>query len=130
MPEARDLPAELRWVTRCNAFTLRAATLAADVDGLVAAIPSLGKTPRRAARVLWVDDKPANNERERKFLRPDGIVFDNVVSTAEAIEQLQSESYDLVITDLGRQGSSDGSSTAGATLLDQDRKSTRLNSSH
>jgi len=41
------------------------------------------------------------------------------VSTAEAIEQLVNESYDLVITDLGRQESSDRSSSAGAAFLDQ-----------
>ena len=75
--------------------------------------------PRRAARVLWVDDRPANNEFERKLLRPHGIVFDSVVSTAEAIEQLVNETYDLVITDLGRQGSSDRSASAGAAFLDQ-----------
>jgi len=56
---------------------------------------------------------------ERKLLRPHGIVFDSVVSTAEAIEQLVNETYDLVITDLGRQGSSDRSASAGAAFLDQ-----------
>ena len=46
-------------------------------------------------------------------------MFDSVVSTAEAIEQLVNETYDLVITDLGRQGSSDRSASAGAAFLDQ-----------
>ena len=82
-------------------------------------MPTLAATPRRAARVLWVDDRPANNEYERKWLRPHGIVFDSVVSTEEALEQLVNETYDLVITDLGRRGSSDRSATAGATFLEQ-----------
>ena len=69
--------------------------------------------------MLWVDDRPANNEFERKWLRPHGIVFDSVVSTDEALEQLSNESYDLVITDLGREHSSDRSATAGAAFLDQ-----------
>lgn len=119
MPDANDLPAELRWFTRVNACSLRTATLPADVDRLIAEVPALATAPRRPARVLWVDDNPANNETERALLRKDGIVFDNVVSTAEAIEQLKNESYDLVITDLGRRQSSDGSSTAGASFIDQ-----------
>ena len=119
MPADEALPPGLRWFTRRNALPLRRASSSADLDALVGAIPALARAPRRAARVLWVDDRPANNELERQLLRPHGIVFDNVVSTAEALEQLAMESYDLVITDLGRQGSSDRSATAGAAFLDQ-----------
>jgi CheY-like chemotaxis protein len=117
MPDDADLPAELRWFTKRNAYSLRSESLAGDVAALVAAIPALAVTPRRAARILWVDDRPANNEHERRALRVHGIVFDNVVSTDEAIEQLENESYDLVITDLGRTSSSDGSDTAGEAFL-------------
>ena len=46
-------------------------------------------------------------------------MFDSVVSTTEAIEQLVSETYDLVITDLGRQGSSERSASAWPAFLDQ-----------
>jgi CheY-like chemotaxis protein len=119
MPADAQLPSALRWLTRRNALALRRASLDADIAACVAAVPSLAQTPRRAARVLWVDDRPSNNEAERRWLRPHGIVFDCVVSTAEALEQLESESYDLVITDLGREGSSDRSATAGAAFLDQ-----------
>jgi CheY-like chemotaxis protein len=109
----------LRWLSRRNALGLRRASFSADIDACVSAVPALATTPRRAARVLWVDDRPANNEFERKWLRPHGIVFDSVVSTDEALEQLANESYDLVITDLGREHSSDRSATAGAAFLDQ-----------
>jgi CheY-like chemotaxis protein len=119
MPTDAVLPPALRWITRRNALVLRRGSFAADIDACVAAVPPLAAAPRRAARVLWIDDRPANNEHERKWLRPHGIVFDSVVSTEEALEQLTNESYDLVITDLGRQGSSDRSSTAGAMLLEQ-----------
>ena len=118
MPLEVELPSELRWFTRRNAFPLRPASLSADIDRLVKAIPTLAVAPRRAARVLWVDDNPANNEVERKLLRPRGIVFDNVVSTEEALEQIVNENYDLVITDLGRRKSSDRSVDAGATFLE------------
>ena len=119
MPSDDRLPPPLRWFTRRNAVALRRASFAADVAACISAVATLARMPKRAARVLWVDDRPANNEVERKILRPHGIVFDCVVSTAEAIEQLANESYDLVITDLGRQGSSDRSATAGAAFLDQ-----------
>jgi len=119
MPADEQLPAALRWLSRRNALGLRRASFSADIDACVSAVPALATTPRRAARVLWVDDRPANNEFERKWLRPHGIVFDSVVSTDEALEQLANESYDLVITDLGREYSSDRSATAGVAFLDQ-----------
>jgi CheY-like chemotaxis protein len=119
MPSDEQLPPALRWLTRRNALALRLGSFSADIDACVSAVPTLATKPRRAARVLWVDDKPANNEFERKWLRPHGIVFDSVVSTEEALEQLGNESYDLVITDLGREHSSDASATAGAAFLDQ-----------
>jgi CheY-like chemotaxis protein len=119
MPEDASLPATLLWLGRANAWPLRSATLGPDVDALVARVPLLGALPRHAARVLWVDDRPSNNERERELLRPAGLVFDNVVSTREALLQLAQQPYDLVITDLGRRDSSDQSSDAGADFLDQ-----------
>lgn len=117
MPAEETLPAPLRWLTRTNAWPLRAATLGPDVEALLAGLPLLAVKPRQAARVLWVDDRPANNERERALLRPHGLVFDNVVSTQEALAQMAFASYDLVITDLGRKQSSDASSNAGRDFL-------------
>ncbi|MGE0594475.1 MAG: TIR domain-containing protein [Vicinamibacterales bacterium] len=119
MPGDGALPAPLRWFTRHHALVLRRASSSADIEACVAAVPALSRAPRRAARVLWVDDNPANNEIERRALRPHGIVFDNVVSTDEALTQLEQETYDLVITDLSRADSSDGSHTAGASFLEQ-----------
>lgn len=117
MPRDNDLPPELRWIAKRNAYALRPSSLEPDIDAVVKAIPTMAVEPRRVARVLWVDDKPANNELERARLRPFGIVFDNVVSTHEAVDQLAFESYDLVITDLGREHSSDRSPTAGSAFL-------------
>jgi CheY-like chemotaxis protein len=107
MPADEQLPPALRWLSRRNALSLRRGSFSADIDACVSAVPAL------------VDDRPANNEFERKWLRSHGIVFDSVVSTDEALEQLANESYDLVITDLGREHSSDRSATAGAAFLDQ-----------
>ncbi len=117
MPAEEALPADLRWFCKRSASALGGAALGQQLDALVAEVPRLAATPQGAARVLWVDDNPANNEYERSVLRPEGLVFDNVVSTAEAIEQLRTSTYDLVITDLGRRWSSDRSKTAGRKLL-------------
>lgn len=113
----RQLPPDLRWFPGQNASRLSRQALTADVAALLRAVPALAAPPRGVRRVLWVDDKPANNERERAELRASGIAFDNVVSTREAIEQLRLTTYDLVITDLGRGWSSDRSHVAGADLI-------------
>jgi CheY-like chemotaxis protein len=117
MPAEEDLPADLRWFCKRSATVLANPLLGQQIDALVAEVPRLAAQPRGHARVLWVDDNPANNEHERSRLRPEGIVFDNVVSSAEAIEQLRLSTYDLVISDMGRGGSSDRSHTAGRQLL-------------
>jgi CheY-like chemotaxis protein len=118
IPPASEVPSELRWLTWNNAPALRHDSLSSDVAALIASLHLIAvREPRPTARVLWVDDYPANNEKERKALRPHGIVFDNVVSAEEALEQLRTEAYDLVITDLGRKGSSDRSEAAGDAFL-------------
>ncbi len=117
MPSEDALPPELRWLPQLNASPLTREALARNIDDLVNFVPRLARRPRGARRVLWVDDNPANNEYERAVLRPAGVTFDNVVSTSEAVEQLRSAHYDLVITDLGRRGSSDRSLVAGEKLL-------------
>jgi CheY-like chemotaxis protein len=119
LPSDDQLPAQLRWSMARNALLLRSPSLAGDIDACVARVPELGGLPRRAARVLWVDDKPAGNERERRMLREHGVVFDNVVSSEEALEQIDLERYELILTDLGRLGSSDVSESAGLDLLQE-----------
>lgn len=117
MPSDSDLPAELRWFTRRNAYSLRKESLSGDISNIINDIPMLATTPRQNSRVLWVDDEPSNNEYERTVLRSKGVIFDTVVSTSEAIDQLINETYDLVISDLSRSNSSDSSVIAGEDLL-------------
>lgn len=119
MPQEPDLPDDLRWICKRSASILDGPTLGNQIDALVDEVPRIGARARGSYRVLWVDDKPANNEYERAELRTNGLVFDNVVSTTEAIEQLKTSTYDLVITDLGRRWSSDGSLEAGHRLLEE-----------
>lgn len=119
LPSDDQLPSHLRWSMARNALPLRSASLASDIDACVARVRELGGAPRRAARVLWVDDNPAGNEHERRMLRQHGVVFDNVVSSTEALEQIELERYELILTDLGRLGSSDVSESAGVDLLQE-----------
>ena len=57
----------------------------------------------RNARILWVDDVPKNNEWERLTLRHLGAHVTSVTRTETAIECLEAESYDLIISDISRQ---------------------------
>ena len=117
MPGPERFPNELRWLPALNAQFVSDASLSADVDSIVASVPRLARPPRPTARVLWIDDNPKNNVNERRHLRRSGLSFDNVVSTAEAVEQLRNAAYDLVITDLGRFSDDEKSYLAGLDAL-------------
>jgi CheY-like chemotaxis protein len=57
------------------------------------------------ARVLWIDDNPRNNEWERLTLRQLGVHVMAVQSTETAVECLESEAFDLILSDISRRGS-------------------------
>jgi class 3 adenylate cyclase len=52
--------------------------------------------------LLWVDDCPENNIREREILGAAGCRFDLAMSTSEAVQKITSRQYDVMITDMGR----------------------------
>ena len=74
---------------------------------------------RRAGRstVLWVDDRPDNNIHERQSLEALGVIFVTAKSTDEAIDKLKRQSFDAIISDMGRPPDPQ----AGYTLLDMIR---------
>ena len=55
------------------------------------------------AKVLWVDDHPDNNDYERSILEALGIRFTISTSTEDALEKVQYNFYDAIISDMGRQ---------------------------
>jgi CheY-like chemotaxis protein len=61
--------------------------------------------PRKpAARtVLWVDDTPSRNASQMDKLRSNHVTVLEALSTTEALEKLEANPVDLVITDLIRQ---------------------------
>jgi hypothetical protein len=56
----------------------------------------------RGAKILWIDDHPEWNTLERQTLAEFDIVVIPVESTRSAIACLESESFDLVISDIVR----------------------------
>jgi CheY-like chemotaxis protein len=79
---------------------------------------ALGRAERhinilQGTRILWVDDRPEDNRRERKLLHSLGITIDLAVDTNEALARLARAEYDLVITDMER----DGDDKAGSDLI-------------
>jgi len=70
----------------------------------------------RGARLLWVDDHPENNAWERELFRSLGVVIVPVESTRSALACLQTETFDLVLSDIRRDDdSTDG--VEGATQI-------------
>jgi CheY-like chemotaxis protein len=71
------------------------------------------------SQVLWVDDRPNNNNYERQALEALGVKFVISTSTEDALNKLKTQHFDAIISDMGRPP--DGQ--AGYTLLDKLRSS-------
>lgn len=84
---------------RANALDAAERVLrAADAASHIGSEP--GDVWRR--RILWVDDRPDNNEYERQVFESFGLTFDLALSTNEALERLGSSRYGAIISDMGR----------------------------
>lgn len=55
-------------------------------------------------RILWVDDHPQNNQKEQAFLQQQRIAVYNTSSSHDALMLLAMYHYDVVISDMGRNG--------------------------
>lgn len=64
----------------------------------------IGEAPDVIGRVLWVDDHPENNAREKRFLERRRIAVYAVTSSDDALKLLSMYEYDAVISDMGRNG--------------------------
>jgi CheY-like chemotaxis protein len=76
-------------------------------------------TPRNLERlgestVLWVDDRPENNQYERQALEAFGVRFVLSTSTDDALAKTHNRTFDAIISDMGRPPDP----RAGYTLLD------------
>lgn len=59
------------------------------------------------AHVLWIDDHPENNRWERSMLRAFSVHVTSVETTRSAMACLQTEAFDVVVSDIAREGRSD-----------------------
>jgi CheY-like chemotaxis protein len=84
----------------------------------VIAAESTAPSRRTDRRILWVDDLPENNRLERRALEELGIEVVLATSTDQALEILGHESFDVVISDMGRPPDA----RAGYSLLDELRR--------
>ena len=83
---------------------------------------SLGDNKPRSAvvktglrRILWVDDYPTNNEAVISYFRGQDVQFDIATSTEQGLARYKKNTYDLIITDMGRGGERD----AGIKLIQE-----------
>ena len=79
------------------------------------------RTLRRivGSQVLWVDDRPDNNNYVRHALEALGVRFVISTSTDDALSKLKTQYFDAIISDMGRPPDV----RAGYTLLDKLRSS-------
>jgi len=78
-----------------------------DVTGIVEAVRHVG--PRKDAspdgwrnQILWVDDRPKNNNHERRAFEALGLEFTLVLSTDEALRKVSARKFAAIISDMGR----------------------------
>ncbi|MFE4259833.1 response regulator [Streptomyces sp. NPDC056883] len=55
-------------------------------------------------RILWVDDHPEGNSALIKLFRTVGMTVDTARSTEEALAQLRQGNYDIILSDIERNG--------------------------
>lgn len=95
---------------------------ARSISERAVALAQQSKSDRgRRPHILWVDDQPQNNRYERAAFRALGIEIQCSTTTDDALVHLETEKFDLVISDMGRPGDI----MAGYTLLEVVRGSQR-----
>jgi len=58
--------------------------------------------------ILWVDDHPLNNQKEKMALARIGLFADSYTNNADALAALKTGDYNLVISDIGREADETG----------------------
>lgn len=68
------------------------------------------------ARLLWVDDRPENNAWERSLLATLGVHVSTAETTRSAAALIQSQSFDVIVSDIARPEAPDEGLRALPTL--------------
>lgn len=69
-------------------------------------------------KILWVDDYPSNNSAIMSLFEEKKVYFDIALTTEHGIRLFNNQSYDIIITDIGRQNEHD----AGIKFIDELKK--------
>jgi CheY-like chemotaxis protein len=68
-----------------------------------AAAQAKAQEGEKGKRLLWVDDRPGNNQSEMRLLEDTlHVTIDISKSTDDALEKTKKSTYDLIVSDLGR----------------------------
>ena len=84
--------------------------------------PLGSKLPLSNRSILWIDDNPLNNLYEQNLFKQLGADITLATSTAQALQDLDQNAYDLLISDIHRVENGHGNPSAGYELLDQVRQ--------
>ena len=76
--------------------------VATSIVGVMQNAPSNKPIGESQNHILWVDDRPENNNYERGAFESVGIKFTFVRSTIEALQILSRERFAAIISDMGR----------------------------
>lgn len=90
---------------------------AASMEKMDAAVTPTPATSVK--RVLWVDDEPDNNTLLVEQLINAGVKVDQAMSTDEALKFISANSYDAIISDIGRMEGKNYVADAGVVLTQQ-----------
>ena len=101
--------------------------LASFVRKQVEKLPEASASPKPLARpfplsgrsILWVDDNPLNNVYEESVFKQLGATIKQATSTGQALHDLVSAPYDLIISDIHRNENGRSNPAAGYELLDE-----------
>lgn len=74
----------------------------------------------RNSRLLWIDDEPSSTRTERSALTALGVVIDTATSDHDARQRLAAERYDVVISDIMRDGRNDAGLAFLSTVREHD----------
>ena len=107
-----DTPGFLKWMEKARTEKKQPA------PPVVADPATLPKQRIPRARVMWVDDHPANNVYERQALASVGIFADSYTTNGEALKAMRMAPYDLIVSDITR----DDGSSSGWDLLEEIRR--------
>ncbi|NJC05974.1 DNA-binding response OmpR family regulator [Sphingomonas kaistensis] len=113
-PDATPLPAESDWPAGRKWLLASLLVVLLALAGVVAigianrqvafreTAPITHDAPDAQATILWVDDHPANNEREIEYLKQQKVAVHQATTTEDALNLLRINDYRLVVSDLGR----------------------------